>query len=179
MDQGFVLKHEIDIILPFKTFERNIKDFIDKHKLTGRLVYACNTDGKFRAELKENSEDFKEYILRISGWRCEDGLHIEKIYIGTKPSIHLLIQTRNMQQHELRPITFYEFVYDFLNLLEVWAMDHRGSFYFEYVDCNFPILDAYIVVQGLEKDYFSSEEQLNNILEQIRDTNGSSSSNST
>lgn len=172
MNKGFVLKHEIDITLPFKNFERNIKDFNDKHKLGDRLAYACNSDGKFRAELKENPDDFKNYMLRISGWRDKQGLHIEKIYVGIEVSIYVLDKMRSMEQQELRPIKLHECVYGFLNLLEAWAIDHKGTFYFEYVDCNFPILDAYHIIKGSEKDYFSSEEQLNNILEQVRDTNG-------
>ena len=161
---GIVLKHEVEIDIPFKNFERNIKDFTDKGKLKGKLVYATNSDGKFRVELKEKPEDLKEYILRLSGWREEKVLHLQKIYVSA-PEDSLFIQLPGYnEQVEVRPIKLYNYVFDFLDLLEAWAVDHKGIFCFEYVDGTLPLWDAYNIIKGNQWPNNFTEEQLQILL---------------
>ena len=161
---GIVLKHEIEIDIPFKNFERNVKDFIDKNRLKGKLVYATNSDGKFRVELKEKPEDLKEYILRMSGWREEGILHLQKIYVNaTDESLFFQLPGYD-EQVEARPIKLYGYVYDFLDLLEAWAADHKGTFNFEYVDGTLPLWDAYNIIKGNQWPNNFTEEQLQVLL---------------
>ena len=141
-----VLKHEVEIRIPYSHFVRNFKDFKDKNRLKEALVYSVSSDGKFRAELKENSED-ESYLIRISGWKEDKHLLIRRMYCP-----QLLHQ--------------YDYVCDFLDLLEVWAMDHKGSFYFEYVDFDEPCMDAYCIKKGLEKEIHFTDAQLQEILEE-------------
>jgi hypothetical protein len=132
---AIVLEHSIDIKISWGVFEKNITDFMKKHNLKDRCVYSVNTDGKFRLELKEKPEDEKRYLLRISGWKRggkRPVLEIQRIYVG-------------------EPFVIYSCVYNLLDLFEAWALDHKGSFLFKYVDFDEPIIDAYNVVQGLEK----------------------------
>jgi hypothetical protein len=141
------LKQEIEINIPYSTFDRNFRDFRDKHDLGESFVYSINSDGKFRAELKESPED-EGYLIRISGWKEEkDQLLIRKVYCP-----------QFLRQ--------YDYVCDFLDLLEIWAMDHKGCFYFEYVDLDEPCMDAYCIRKGLEKDLHLTDIQLEEILEQ-------------
>jgi len=141
-----VLKHEVEIELPYSSFDRNFKDFRDKHKLGEAFVYSINSDGKFRAELKETPED-EEYLIRISGWKDEDKILIRRMYA---PQF----------------LREYDYVCDFLDQLEVWAMDHKGCFYFEYVDFDEPCMDAYCIRKGLEKEIHFTDAQLQEILDQ-------------
>jgi len=163
---GIVLKHDIEIDIPFKTFERNIKDFSDKHALNDCIVYATNSDGKFRAELKEKPEDLKEYILRISGWREGETLHIQRIYVSAQQESIYLQLLNNEEQQEARPIRLYDYVYDFLDLMETWAMDHKGVFYFEYIDGHMRIWDTYNIIKGEEKVIRFGEDQLMEVFDQ-------------
>lgn len=160
---GIVLKHEIDIDISFNTFERNIRDFVSKNKLKDRVVYATNSDGKFRIELKERKEDLKEYILRLSGWREERILHLQKIYVGAEESLFFQLPGYE-EQVEVKPIKLYGFVYDFLDLLEVWAVDHKGIFYFEYVDGDMELWDSYNIIKGNQWPKKATEEQLQILL---------------
>jgi hypothetical protein len=163
---GIVLKHEVAIDVPFKSFDRNFKDFKDKHKRECHAVYAINSDGKFRAEIKKNAIDDKEYILRISGWRNEGILQIQRIYVSApQESIYFLVN--RVEQQEARPIILYNFVIDFLDLMEAWAIDHKGVLYFEYIDYDMPVQDAYNIVKGQEKENHFNEEWLKDILDQL------------
>ena len=161
---GIVLRHEIEIDIPFKNFERNVKDFSDKNRLKDKLVYATNSDGKFRMEIKEHPEDLKEYIVRLSGWREGKTLHLQKIYVNaTDESLFFQLPGYD-EQVEARPIKLYGFVYDFLDLLEVWAIDHKGIFYFEYVDGTTPLWDAYNIIKGNQWRNNYTDEQLQILL---------------
>lgn len=139
------LKHEIEIEIPFSIFDRNFRDFRDKHGLGKSFAYSVNTDGKFRAELKESSED-EGYILRISGWRNDKILAIRRMYCA-------------------EIIKLFDYVCDFLDLLEVWAIDHKGYLYLEYVDIDEPCMDAYYIVRGIEKTIHFTDAQLQEVLE--------------
>jgi len=165
MHKGLVLKHEIDIELPFKSFDRNFKDFKDKHRLGERFVYAINSDGKFRVELKERPDDLKEYVIRISGWREGKVLRLQRIYVSA-PQESLYLVFLGVKQQEVRPISLYDYVYDFLDLIEAWAIDHRGCFYLEYVDGDLPIRDAYNIIKGQEKVTQFSDAELQEVLDQ-------------
>ena len=140
-----VLTHEIEIMLPHEIFHKNLKDFRKKHRGTD-APYSINTDGKFRAELKETAES-EDYLLRISGWKDGDNILIKRIYAP-----------QFLKQ--------YDYVFDFLDLLEAWAVDHKGCFYFEYVDMDEPCMDAYCIRKGLEKELHFTDVQLQEILDQ-------------
>jgi hypothetical protein len=163
---GLVLKHEVAIDLSFKSFDRNFKDFQDKHKRECFVAYSINSDGKFRAELKLSATDDKEYVLRISGWRKDGILQIQRVYVSSSAeSIYFLVN--RVEQQEARPIVLHNFVIDFLDLMEAWAIDHKGVLYFEYIDCDLPLWDAYNIIKGQEKENHFNEEQLNDILDQL------------
>jgi hypothetical protein len=148
MSSILTLEHSIDITIPFKTFERNFVDFRDKHELGNRLVHATNSDGKFRLELKENEDEEAKYLLRVSGWKRKQkrpNVDLQRIYVGDR-------------------LTLDEPTADLLDLIEVWAIDHRGSFYFKYVDFNEPLLDAYNIIRGLEKIILFTDNDLQKLL---------------
>lgn len=141
-----VLTHEIEIELPYSIFDKNFKDFRDKHDLEDIFVYGINSDGKFRAELKETPED-EGYLIRISGWKTGEALLIRRIYVP-------------------QPLKQDENVCDFLDLLETWAIDHKGYFFFKYVDFDEPCIDAYCIAKGLEKELHFTDFELQETLEQ-------------
>lgn len=140
-----VLKQEIEIKIPYDVFDRNFKDFRRKHKLGERFVYSVSSDGKFRCELKEEVKG-EDYLVRITGWKEEDEILVRRIYCP-------------------EPLKQYGYVCDFLDLLEVWAVDHKGCFYFEYVDVDEPCMDAYCIRKGLEKEVHFTDAQLKETLE--------------
>lgn len=142
-----VLKHEIEIRIPYSIFDRNFRDFRIKHDLEEEcFAYSVNSDGKFRCELKECADDEK-YLIRITGWKEDDHLLIRRMYCPT-------------------PLRQYDYVCDLLDLLEVWAIDHKGCFHFEYVDFDEPCMDAYCVRKGFEKELHFTDAQLQEVLEQ-------------
>lgn len=166
---GVVLEHAVEIRMPFKVFDRNFKDFRDKHKLDNRFVYAVNSDGKFRLELKETDEpEKKEYLIRLSGWKAGKELHIRRIYVGGIENKPIWIQVPSQSEWpEVKPFKLYECVHDLLDLLEVWAVDHKGLFHFEYVDVSLGDVDTYCIQHGLEHQVTYSEEEVRNILSQL------------
>lgn len=148
INSGLVLEHSIGITIPVKVFDRTFTDFRDKHELNNRMVYGINSDGKFRLELKETAENDKEYLIRISGWKTKEkksNIDMQKIYVA-------------------EPFPFYDYVLDFLDLIETWATDNKGSFYFKYIDFDEPLLDAYNVIKGLEKVIPYSDNDLQKLL---------------
>ena len=147
MSNVLAIEHSIDITIPLKTFDRNLADFNEKHELGNRLAYAINSDGKFRLELKEKEEE-EAYILRVSGWRREGkrpNIDMQRIYVGDA-------------------FTLSETITDLLDLIEVWAIDHKGSFYFQYIDFDEPLLDAYNIIKGIEKVILFTDNDLQKLL---------------
>ena len=149
-----VLKHEIEITLPYKAFDRNFKDFRYKHRLGRYFAYSVSSDGKFRCDLREKRAPEREkrapegdFLVRISGWKEEDNLIIRRFYCPEQ-------------------LKQFDYVCDFLDLLEVWAIDHKGCFHFEYVDFDEPCMDAYCIRKGLEKEIHFTDDQLQEILDQ-------------
>ena len=143
---GLALEYSIDISFPYDVFVRNVKDFNLKHE--GEMVYSTNSDGKFRVELKEN--DVNDYIIRLSGWKREKTLQLRRIYVYA-------------------PFKLCDWVYDCLDLLETWALDHKGSFHFKYLDVEEPILDAYNVIKGLEKHLAFPDHELQDMMDRYDD----------
>ena len=149
MSKCFVVEHSLDLVLPFGTFERNMKDFALKHECEDQMPYAVSTDGKFRMELKEAAE-VENHLVRITGWRDERALHLRKLYVA-------------------EPLVLDGVVTDFLDLLEVWAKEHKGCFYFKYVDVDEQFVDEYRIVRGLEKYVSYTEHEVLELLEQWSD----------
>lgn len=143
---GLALEHSIEVHIPYETFVRNVRDFNFKHE--GEIVYSTNTDGKTRVELKE--KDAEEYVIRVSGWKIDDTVQLRRTYVGS-------------------PFLLCDWVYDCLDLLEAWAFDHKGSFYFKYLDFAEPILDAYQVIRGLEKHIAFTDAELKDLMDRYGD----------
>ncbi len=141
---GIVLEHNVDIKIPCAQFDKCVQNFGDK-----RLVYMTNSDGKFRAELKADLDD-EDYILRISGWQKEDILEIRRIYARED-------KTLDLEPH----------VFDFLDLLEDWAVECRGSLYFAYVDFEEPLVDVCWIAKGqIKEDQTFKNKKIRDVLEE-------------
>lgn len=148
MGNVLALEHSIDITIPFRTFDRNFADFREKHGLGNRLVHAANSDGKFRLELKEDESEEAQYLLRVSGWKRRQkrpDIDLQRVYVGEAFALD-------------------ETVTDLLDLIEVWAIDHKGSFYFKYIDFDEPLLDAYNIIRGVEKVILFTDNDLQKLL---------------
>lgn len=152
-NDGLCLGHAIEIEMPYKRFDKDFIRFKKKHRRnlyrTNWFVYSTNSDGKFRLELKEDSES-EDYIIRISGWKRgsprKPNVELKRIYVSEDG------------------LKLYEWVYDFLDLIEEWAVKYKGYFYFKYVDFDLPILDAYNIISGLEKDTPLSDWEMQELL---------------
>ncbi len=140
---GIVLEHSIELVMPFDRFQHCVENFKDP-----RFVFQVNSDGKFRAELKKDQED-EEYILRISGWLKKNNLEIRRIYVRED-------RTLDLESH----------VFDFLDLLESWALEYKGNFYFVYIDFEEPMLDACWIVKGEEKEKTFEGKEIRDVLEE-------------
>lgn len=146
-----VLDKDIDIVLPFRTFDHNFIDFRGKHREDEDetwLTYSVNSDGKFRLELKEKPED-EDYILRISGQKSKDRrptLHFRRIYFN------------EIDEQQILPM--YDYVTDFIDQLEVWALDNKGNFYLKYMDFEEQTGHTVCIRKGLAKELpFSAQEE--------------------
>ncbi len=147
VEKVIVLEQEVDIHIPYGIFVRNTEDFVRKHRAKGRLVYSTNSDGKFRIEYK-TAPDSEEYIVRLSGWNDRKGdLHLRRLYIG-------------------QGLVISGVVSDFFDLLTTWALDHKGTFRFKYLDTEEPLLDMYDIQRGLEKDHFFTDYEMQELLRQ-------------
>lgn len=117
-----ILEHAIDIVLPFKIFDKNFKDFRSKHNTDQPeewFIYGVNSDGKFRMELRHNADD-ENYAVRISGVKSA----------GRRPTLHL----RRIYFNEEQTFQWTDDTTDFFDLLETWAVDHKGCVFLKYFD---------------------------------------------
>jgi len=146
MTKVFILEKDIDIVLPYKTFDRNFIDFRKKHKRGKRrdqswFVYSASpTDGKFRMEIKADFDD-EDYLVRIDGWK-----------VGEHEDASIQLKRFHFADDQLIPLLDY--VEDFFELLEAWAVDHRGSLYLKYMDFKEGSGHIVKIIKGLQKEQF-------------------------